>query len=99
MIGAERVIWRYDPIIISNLTGCDFHKAAFAGLCAQLKQHTQRVVISVVDYYGKTKRNLKPLEEQLQVRHRCRGPSGNGRTAAQHCRGRSRGGSGDCFLC
>ncbi|MGD0092751.1 MAG: DUF1848 domain-containing protein [Planctomycetota bacterium] len=64
LLGAARVIWRYDPIIISNLTGYAFHKTAFAALCAQLSPCTRRVVISVVDYYGKTKRNLKPLEEQ-----------------------------------
>ena len=62
MIGPERVIWRYDPIIVSNHTGFSFHREKFAALCEHLARFTRRVVVSIVDLYAKTKRNLRRLE-------------------------------------
>jgi len=64
MIGPERVIWRYDPIIVSNRTGFSFHLAKFAELCKHVAQFTRRVVVSIVDLYAKTKRNLRRLEDE-----------------------------------
>ena len=66
-IGAGRVIWRYDPIIISNITDYAYHRHSFQGLCAQLAGRTERVMVSVVDYYKKTIRNLKALEPEGYV--------------------------------
>ncbi len=62
MIGSERVVWRYDPIIISNKTNYEFHRRRFFNLCKELAPFTKRVMISIVDFYAKTKRNLKKLE-------------------------------------
>ncbi len=62
-IGPERVIWRYDPIIISNRTDQAYHLVKFSALCERLAPHTRRVMISLVDYYKKTVRNLRPLRE------------------------------------
>jgi DNA repair photolyase len=62
-LGPERVIWRYDPIIISNNTDHAYHLAKFGALCERLAPHTRRVMISLVDYYRKTVRNLRPLRE------------------------------------
>jgi DNA repair photolyase len=64
-IGPRRVTWRYDPIILSDKTGPDYHRRAFESLCAKLGPHTRRVVVSLIDYYKKTKRNLKPLNYQF----------------------------------
>jgi DNA repair photolyase len=57
-----RVIWRYDPIVVSDYTDVDFHKRTFERIASALEGMTTRVVISLVDYYGKVRRNLKPLE-------------------------------------
>lgn len=62
-LGPERVIWRYDPIIISNRTDHAYHLARFQKLSERLAPHTRRVVISLVDYYKKTTRGLRPLRE------------------------------------
>lgn len=64
-IGPRRVVWRYDPIILSDKTGAEYHRRAFENLCAQLGAHTRRVVVSLIDYYMKTRRNLKPLDYQF----------------------------------
>ena len=63
-IGPRRVVWRYDPIIISNVTDYDYHRSAFTRLCERLASHTRRVVVSIVDMYKKTERNLKAVVSQ-----------------------------------
>lgn len=62
-IGKDKVIWRYDPIILSNITDIDFHIKKFTELAETLNGYTNRVVISFVDMYGKTKNKFKRLEE------------------------------------
>jgi DNA repair photolyase len=61
-IGPHNIVWRYDPIILSNKTGADYHRRAFKNLCHKLESRTRRVVVSLIDYYKKTRRNLKPLD-------------------------------------
>ena len=63
-IGKHRVIWRYDPIIISSITGFKFHRQSFRGLAQQLEGFTQRVIVSIVDLYRKTLRRLSELEKE-----------------------------------
>jgi len=63
-LGSTRVIWRYDPIIISNITPYSFHSDRFAMMAERLKGATHHVMVSVVDYYRKTDRRLSTLEQQ-----------------------------------
>jgi hypothetical protein len=57
-IGPRRVIWRYDPIIISSRTDAQFHRRQFASIASALEGSTTRVVVSLMDFYGKVERNL-----------------------------------------
>lgn len=73
-IGEERVIWRYDPILISKRYTMNYHLQAFEEIADNLADYTERVVISFVDFYSKTKRNARGLgirqitdEEMLEV--------------------------------
>ena len=52
-LGKNRVIWRYDPIIISERYPVSYHKETFAAMCEELSCYTDRVIISFVDYYRK----------------------------------------------
>jgi DNA repair photolyase len=61
-IGPKRVIWRYDPIVLSNLTAPDFHREKFAILAKDLKGYTKRVVISFVDIYKSIATRMRRLE-------------------------------------
>lgn len=63
-VGPHRVIWRYDPIIISNVTDISFHKKRFEKICKNLSSFTKRVMISFVTPYKKTVRNLNELKEK-----------------------------------
>lgn len=60
-IGPARVVWRYDPIVITPHTSYDFHAASFERLVKQLRGATQRVVLSVVDLYRKVDQRLVAL--------------------------------------
>lgn len=64
LIGPERVIWRYDPIFFSEITGIQFHIDNYKYIAGQLKGYTKRSVISIVDMYNKAKGRLKKLEDK-----------------------------------
>lgn len=63
-IGPERVIWRYDPIVFSQLTGAQFHKQNYSEIAEELRGYTQRSVISVMDVYNKFRKRLDSLNQQ-----------------------------------
>lgn len=55
-IGPKRVIWRYDPIFISESCTPDYHIRAFGELSRALEGMTERVVISFLDPYARIKK-------------------------------------------
>ncbi|MDH7602876.1 MAG: DUF1848 domain-containing protein [Armatimonadota bacterium] len=63
-VGAERVIWRYDPIIVSSLTPFEYHTTNFERLCAALEGSTRRVIISLMDDYKSVAVRLNRLRAQ-----------------------------------
>jgi hypothetical protein len=68
-IGPERVIWRYDPIVLSNLTPPEWHAEVFERLAGALRALTSRCIISLVDIYRKLQPRLRCLAGQgLHVR-------------------------------
>jgi hypothetical protein len=58
-IGKERVIWRYDPILLSNKYTIDYHIKYFRAIAERLSPYTEKCVISFIDLYKKCKKNLK----------------------------------------
>ena len=60
-IGKEKVIWRYDPIIFTDRYTEEYHIKAFQAIAEALKGYTDKVVISFVDLYAKTKKNMKGI--------------------------------------
>lgn len=60
-IGKEKVIWRYDPIILTDKYDMAYHKQKFAEMAAVLAPHTERCVISFVDLYKKTQKNMSDV--------------------------------------
>ena len=60
-IGKDKVIWRYDPILISKRYTVDYHLKAFEGIASSLADYTEKVVISFVDLYAKMQRNTKDI--------------------------------------
>ena len=69
-IGANRIIWRYDPIILNDTLGIDYHKEQFARMCSKFHDAVRSVTISFVDLYPKLKTDqirAMTLEEMQQL--------------------------------
>lgn len=63
-VGPDRVIWRYDPIVLSSRTDAAFHCGAFKRLAAALSGRTRRCIISLMDVYRKLGPRLRELAEE-----------------------------------
>lgn len=50
-IGPERVLWRYDPVLIGGRFDVPFHRAAFDRLARLLRGYTRRCTFSFLDCY------------------------------------------------
>ena len=71
-IGSERVIWRYDPILLSSKYNIDYHINYFNEIAKRLAGYTNKCIISFVDLYHNTQTNTKklgllPLEKKEMV--------------------------------
>ena len=60
-IGPERVIWRYDPILVNDRYTWDYHLKAFAEIAKALNGYTEKCVFSFVDIYGKNKMAMQDV--------------------------------------
>lgn len=60
-IGKDRVIWRFDPLILTDSISLQtlFEKIEFIG--DELKNHTEKFVFSFVDIYKKTALNMRKV--------------------------------------
>jgi len=58
-VGPQRVIWRYDPIVLSEVTGTGFHERNFPLVAQELKGATSRCVISFVKPYRKARARME----------------------------------------
>lgn len=63
LIGKEKIIWRYDPIILTKKYDFDYHKKYFSYLADKLSNYTNKVIISFIDCYPKIKKRL--LDEHI----------------------------------
>lgn len=58
-LGKHRVIFRYDPIILTDKYTISWHLETFGQLMARLGPHTERVVFSFVDAYRRTAKAMR----------------------------------------
>lgn len=61
-IGAERVIWRYDPILVNQKYTVEKHMLYFEMLANILNGYTRKCIISFIDMYRNTVNNGKELK-------------------------------------
>jgi hypothetical protein len=64
-IGNNKVIWRYDPIFLTDDMTIEYHINHFELLAKTLHEHTGKCIISFLDLYKGTLKNLeaiKPLD-------------------------------------
>jgi len=67
-IGPERMIWRYDPIILTVLTDQEYHRRCFEDIAKGVSGLTHRCMISFLDVYRKTRQRMAQLSGQEAMR-------------------------------
>lgn len=60
----DRLIWRYDPILLSQATDHAFHLENFSSIAERLEGATKCVVVSIVDPYDKAAHRLNQLGKE-----------------------------------
>jgi len=58
-LSPEHVQWRFDPIVITEATGLNFHKETFVRIAKALAGSTYRCYTSFMNPYGKALKNFK----------------------------------------
>ena len=58
-IGAQKVIWRYDPVLLNERYTTAYHIDKFNEIACQLKGFTEKVTFSFIDFYKKISENIK----------------------------------------
>ena len=65
LIGPERVVWRYDPVVLTDRFTPEWHKAAFSRLAVELSGYTERCIISFLDDYRKIRSWMRDIRYVL----------------------------------
>lgn len=52
-IGQERVIWRYDPVLLTEKYSLEYHIQYFGEIARRLNEYTNVVIFSYIDLYSK----------------------------------------------
>jgi DNA repair photolyase len=60
-VGKERIVWRYDPILLSSAYPIDHHLRSFEQLARQLSGYTDKCVVSFIDFYPKISAAVRAL--------------------------------------
>ncbi len=60
-VGKERVVWRYDPIILTPATTVDWHRKMFERMARELSGYTDRCIVSFVSPYRKNQTFLNRI--------------------------------------
>jgi len=63
----EHINWRYDPVMVSDITGTDYHLNKFESLCRSLSGYIKRCYISFPTNYGKVERSFKNFTERTGI--------------------------------
>ena len=64
ILGPDRILWRYDPILLSKRYTPEYHIRYFEELAQRLAPYTKKCVFSFLDIYRNTRRNLAELQPQ-----------------------------------
>jgi len=67
-IGPERVVWRYDPVILSSVTPAAWHLEQAGRIADRLKDATRRLTFSFCDFYGKGQGRLSKALQGTGIR-------------------------------
>jgi DNA repair photolyase len=63
-IGPEKIFWRFDPIIYASEKEEEWIASCFNQIARALRNETQRVIVSFLDFYPKVVKRLKAVEKE-----------------------------------
>lgn len=68
-LSPRRVLWRYDPVVVTSRYSVDVHLESFSRTAEQLKGYVKHCVFSFVDIYKKIEKHVSPvpLEDMLAL--------------------------------
>jgi hypothetical protein len=58
-IGPQKIIWRYDPVLLNSKYTILYHIEKFNEFASILKGYTEKVTFSFIDFYKKNTENIK----------------------------------------
>ena len=61
LVGARRICWRYDPVLLTDIYTVERHLETFGWLCDRLTGHVDRCIFSFVEMYQKLDRTFPEL--------------------------------------
>lgn len=64
----KHINWRYDPIIISDITDYSFHINNFENIASVLEGYVERCYFSYAIQYGKVKRNFDKFQNENNIK-------------------------------
>lgn len=73
LAGRERVIWRYDPILLAPGYSWEFHLKAFDRMAQRLAPHTEKCIFSFLDSYRCMAKSARGLGIQYPCADRQQG--------------------------
>lgn len=62
ILGKDMVVIRYDPIFVNDKYTIDFHLKMFEKLCSKLSTNIHTIIVSFLDLYKNTKKNMNVLK-------------------------------------
>ncbi|MDL2238367.1 DUF1848 domain-containing protein [Christensenellaceae bacterium OttesenSCG-928-K19] len=77
MIGPERVVWRYSPLLLSDKYTMEYHVEYFEKIAIRLCRYTKQCMLSFLDMYPK-------IKDRMEQRHIAVPTEGEKRYAAAH---------------
>lgn len=63
LFGKEKIIWRYDPIILNDDFDANYHINNFKNFADNLNGYTDECIFSFVQIYSKIKNNIKNIND------------------------------------
>ena len=71
LVGKERLVWRYDPVLLTDRYTIDVHMETFSRMAKEITPYVDRCVFSFVDMYDKLQFNMPeliPITEEDKLR-------------------------------
>lgn len=85
ILGPKRVVWRYDPVILTPKMDIGYHLRCFEKMAAVLEGCTYRCIFSFLDFYPRIRESIKNIKaKEIQETDMFQIAEGFSRIAGKH---------------